>query len=149
MCLRVVERYAVCGCIYYVHGVDQCRQFGMLGHEVEDKVVLVGHSCQAHLATAYPEYYQQHDQTPHHTQQPETQATYHATTTAQYSTQSQTSADYSDYYNTSSYGVLPDNLPSQYGGAQASTTQPLAIGGRSYAFQGQYDSYQYSTGSSR
>ncbi|KAL7269360.1 hypothetical protein RUND412_007984 [Rhizina undulata] len=40
MCMRVVERFAVCKCIYYVHGVDQCSAYGRRGHEVQDKVVL-------------------------------------------------------------------------------------------------------------
>ncbi|KAF8460928.1 hypothetical protein BDZ91DRAFT_410212 [Kalaharituber pfeilii] len=48
MCLRIVERYAVCKCVYFVHGVDQCNSYGMRGHIVTDKIVLVGHSCRDH-----------------------------------------------------------------------------------------------------
>ena len=49
MCYRVVERYAVCGCVYFVHGVDQCGAYGQ--HQVQDRVVLVGHTCPNHAAS--------------------------------------------------------------------------------------------------
>ncbi|KAI5859044.1 hypothetical protein BZA05DRAFT_329765 [Tricharina praecox] len=49
MCLRVVERYAVCGCIYFTHGVDRCGAYGQ--HQVQDRVVLVGHTCPLHAAS--------------------------------------------------------------------------------------------------
>ncbi|KAI5781942.1 hypothetical protein EDC01DRAFT_235021 [Geopyxis carbonaria] len=52
MCIRVVERYAVCKCVYYVHGVDQCSAYGRRGHEVEDRTVLVGHTCPQHSGHA-------------------------------------------------------------------------------------------------
>ncbi|KAH8154974.1 uncharacterized protein LAJ45_01507 [Morchella importuna] len=32
MCMRVVERYAVCKCVYFTHGVDQCGAYGRRGH---------------------------------------------------------------------------------------------------------------------
>ncbi|KAI5821049.1 hypothetical protein BZA77DRAFT_236220, partial [Pyronema omphalodes] len=51
MCIRVTEIYAVCRCVYYVHGVDQCGSFGSPGHYIEDRSVLVGHSCPAHAAS--------------------------------------------------------------------------------------------------
>lgn len=52
MCIRVVERYAVCGCVYFVHGVDQCGAYGRRGHGIEDRIVPVGHTCPLH-ATGY------------------------------------------------------------------------------------------------
>lgn len=48
MCIRITERYAVCGCVYYVHGVDQCQSVGQHGHHVQEKVVLVGYACARH-----------------------------------------------------------------------------------------------------
>lgn len=50
MCIRVVERYAVCQCVYFVHGIDQCGAYGRRGHEVEDRTILVGHTCPQHAA---------------------------------------------------------------------------------------------------
>ncbi|KAF8540694.1 hypothetical protein BDD12DRAFT_641761, partial [Trichophaea hybrida] len=52
MCYRVIEVYAVCRCVYYVHGVDQCGAYGLPGHHVEDRTLLVGHTCPQH-ATGY------------------------------------------------------------------------------------------------
>jgi hypothetical protein len=46
MCIRIVEKYAVCGCIYHVHGVDACPAYGR--HEVADRVVQVGYACPRH-----------------------------------------------------------------------------------------------------
>ena len=53
MCIRVVERFAVCNCVYYVHGVDQCGAYGRRGHEIEDRNVPVGHTCPEHAAQGY------------------------------------------------------------------------------------------------
>ena len=50
MCIRVVEQFSVCRCVYYIHGVDQCNSYGMRGHYIEDKVILVGHSCRDHTS---------------------------------------------------------------------------------------------------
>jgi hypothetical protein len=47
MCMRVIEKYAVCGCIYHVHGVDACAAYGQ--HGVSDKVVQVGYACPTHM----------------------------------------------------------------------------------------------------
>lgn len=49
MCIKVIERYAVCRCLYYSHAVDPCPAFGR--HEVKLKEVLVGYACSNHLAT--------------------------------------------------------------------------------------------------
>ncbi|KAI5797338.1 hypothetical protein DFH27DRAFT_462484, partial [Peziza echinospora] len=48
MCFRLIERYAVCKCVYYVHGIDQCNSFGMHGHGIQDRTVLVGCTCPSH-----------------------------------------------------------------------------------------------------
>jgi len=61
MCLRVVERYAVCGCIYHVHGIDACSAYGR--HSVADRIVHVGYACPTHSRgpTSYTSYF---DRTP-------------------------------------------------------------------------------------
>ncbi|KAG8624061.1 hypothetical protein KVT40_009037 [Elsinoe batatas] len=46
MCIRVTEVYAGCKCIYYVHGIDACAQYGR--HPVEERVVYVGLNCPRH-----------------------------------------------------------------------------------------------------
>lgn len=46
MCIRVVERYAACHCIYHIHGVDACSSYGR--HPVTDRVIYVGYSCPRH-----------------------------------------------------------------------------------------------------
>lgn len=48
MCIRIVELFAVCKCVYHIHGIDQCNSYGMLGHQVQDKVILVGYACRQH-----------------------------------------------------------------------------------------------------
>lgn len=53
MCMRVVERYSVCKCVYFIHGIDQCSAYGRRSHEVEDRVVLVGHTCPDHSSHGY------------------------------------------------------------------------------------------------
>lgn len=50
MCIRIVEKYAVCGCIYHVHAVDACAAVGR--HPVSDKIIHVGYTCAAHAKTA-------------------------------------------------------------------------------------------------
>lgn len=52
MCIRLTERYAVCNCVYYVHGVDQCGAAGRAGHIIQERTVLVGYACAAHTAGA-------------------------------------------------------------------------------------------------
>ena len=49
MCIKVIERYAVCRCLYYSHAVDPCPSFGR--HEVKLKEVLVGYTCSNHSVT--------------------------------------------------------------------------------------------------
>lgn len=46
MCIKIVERYAVCKCVYYQHAVDPCRLYGQ--HPVNERTVLVGYSCPTH-----------------------------------------------------------------------------------------------------
>lgn len=48
MCYRLIERYAVCHCIYYVHAVDPCVLYGYKGHSVEDRTLFVGYLCSRH-----------------------------------------------------------------------------------------------------
>lgn len=49
MCIKVIERYAVCRCLYYTHAVDPCPAYGR--HEVKLKEVLVGYTCSRHSVT--------------------------------------------------------------------------------------------------
>ncbi|OAL50868.1 hypothetical protein IQ07DRAFT_404814 [Pyrenochaeta sp. DS3sAY3a] len=37
MCIRVVEKFPVCGCVYHTHAVDRCSYYGR--HSVVDKIV--------------------------------------------------------------------------------------------------------------
>ncbi|KAH7065214.1 hypothetical protein B0J12DRAFT_639505 [Macrophomina phaseolina] len=48
MCYQVVERYAVCRCLYHKHAIDPCAQYGQYGHSVQEKTVLVGYACNVH-----------------------------------------------------------------------------------------------------
>lgn len=48
MCYQVVERYAVCRCLYHKHAIDPCAQYGQYGHSVQEKTVLVGYACSVH-----------------------------------------------------------------------------------------------------
>lgn len=50
MCFKVVERFSVCGCLYFEHAVDPCEAYGQRGHVVQEKVVLVGYACEKHAA---------------------------------------------------------------------------------------------------
>lgn len=46
MCIRVIERYAVCRCVFYSHDVDPCPAYGR--HEVKLKEFWVGYTCSQH-----------------------------------------------------------------------------------------------------
>lgn len=48
MCYQIIERYAVCKCLYHRHAVDPCNNYGRPGHEVTEKTVLVGFVCPDH-----------------------------------------------------------------------------------------------------
>lgn len=48
MCILVVERYAVCKCLYYRHNIDMCAAYGTRGHAVRERTVLVGYCCEKH-----------------------------------------------------------------------------------------------------
>ena len=48
MCIKVVERYAVCRCIYFSHPVDVCPAYGRRGHYIKTHEVLVGYGCSRH-----------------------------------------------------------------------------------------------------
>lgn len=51
MCIKIVERYAVCQCIYTTHAVDPCSRVGLRDHNIILKEVLVGYTCPRHSAT--------------------------------------------------------------------------------------------------
>ncbi len=48
MCLQLVERYAVCGCVYHRHAVDQCAAANQRGHVVRVREIRVGYICPQH-----------------------------------------------------------------------------------------------------
>jgi hypothetical protein len=50
MCIQVVERYAACGCIYTVHGIDACALYGR--HPVTEQTIYVGYKCPSHSGRA-------------------------------------------------------------------------------------------------
>jgi hypothetical protein len=49
-CFRVVERYIVCRCLYYVHAIQRCS--GLCGPDevcrVHERTILVGYLCPQH-----------------------------------------------------------------------------------------------------
>lgn len=51
MCIKIVERYAVCQCIYTTHAVDPCSRVGLRDHTIILKEILVGYTCPRHSAT--------------------------------------------------------------------------------------------------
>lgn len=48
MCIKIVERYKICQCIYYSHAVDACPAYGKRGHSIKTKEILVGYTCDRH-----------------------------------------------------------------------------------------------------
>jgi len=48
MCYQIVERYAVCKCLYHKHAIDPCQNYGRPGHSATEKTVLVGFACPDH-----------------------------------------------------------------------------------------------------
>ena len=52
MCIKVIERYAICRCVYYSHAVDACPDLGERAHQVRVKEVLVGYTCSHHASSA-------------------------------------------------------------------------------------------------
>lgn len=48
MCYQLIERYAVCRCLYHRHAVDPCQLHGRRGHGIQEKTVLVGFACPNH-----------------------------------------------------------------------------------------------------
>ena len=52
MCRRITERYAVCGCIYLTHGIDQCPYHIQPDHQIREREVLVGYACSRHTSSS-------------------------------------------------------------------------------------------------
>ena len=48
MCIKIIERYAQCRCIYYSHAADFCGAKNSKGHKVKNREVLVGYTCSTH-----------------------------------------------------------------------------------------------------
>ncbi|CAC9892546.1 unnamed protein product [Aureobasidium pullulans] len=51
MCIQVVERYAVCRCIYHRHSLDPCAAYGSRSHGITERIVFVGYKCPSHTNT--------------------------------------------------------------------------------------------------
>ena len=51
MCVKIVERYGVCRCIYFSHPVDPCPAYGRRGHSIKTQEVLIGYTCSRHPVT--------------------------------------------------------------------------------------------------
>jgi len=51
MCIKIIERYAVCRCIYYSHTPDACPDYGIREHAVRIREVLVGYTCSVHSSS--------------------------------------------------------------------------------------------------
>lgn len=49
MCIKIVERYSFCRCLYYSHAIDPCPSYGK--HEVMFKEILVGSTCPSHSSS--------------------------------------------------------------------------------------------------
>ncbi|KAJ5496282.1 hypothetical protein N7463_008269 [Penicillium fimorum] len=54
MCYKVVERYSACKCLYFEHSIDPCSAYGQRGHQVQEKTVLVGYTCDRHSRRRTP-----------------------------------------------------------------------------------------------
>ena len=48
MCYQIIEKFAVCGCLYCKHAVDPCARYGLRDHTVQERVILVGYTCPRH-----------------------------------------------------------------------------------------------------
>ena len=56
MCYRLVERFSVCGCVYYKHAVDRCAAYNQSGHMIQEKIIPVGYACADHSEPAQGSY---------------------------------------------------------------------------------------------
>ena len=56
MCIKIIERYAVCKCIYYSHSIDACPAYGRRDHPVRTREVLVGYTCSKHSVNGSQSY---------------------------------------------------------------------------------------------
>jgi hypothetical protein len=50
MCYQIVERYAVCQCLYHMHAIDACSSYGHRAHTITVKTILVGYTCPTHAS---------------------------------------------------------------------------------------------------
>lgn len=48
MCYQILEVYASCKCLYYIHPVDKCAASGRPGHKVARRTIPVGYLCSTH-----------------------------------------------------------------------------------------------------
>lgn len=50
-CIQVIEKYSVCGCLYYIHPVDVCTR--LVDHHIpEERTVIVGFACPSHTTSS-------------------------------------------------------------------------------------------------
>jgi hypothetical protein len=64
MCYQVVERYAVCRCLYHRHAIDPCQSYGQRNHYAQEKTVLVGYACPRHAIRRTEEHVSYQDRAP-------------------------------------------------------------------------------------
>ncbi|KKK19961.1 hypothetical protein P175DRAFT_0531709 [Aspergillus ochraceoroseus IBT 24754] len=55
MCYQLIERFSVCGCLYFQHAIDPCTAYGQRGHQIQEKTVLVGYACPRHTGKRAPD----------------------------------------------------------------------------------------------
>lgn len=52
MCIQVVERYKLCGCLFRKHQVDACSNYRRRGHVGQIREVKVGYTCPQHASSS-------------------------------------------------------------------------------------------------
>jgi hypothetical protein len=52
MCIKIVEKFAACGCIYHTYPIDPCPRYGKSGHKTQIIETQVGYACQHHSREA-------------------------------------------------------------------------------------------------
>ena len=59
MCKQTIERYKLCGCVRYVHLLEQCLDWHLVEHKLQVVECFIGYGCPYHLI--HPEYFIPYD----------------------------------------------------------------------------------------
>ena len=51
MCIRLIEVYAACHCLYFEQEVQPCASYGQKGHVITVQYIPVGYLCESHART--------------------------------------------------------------------------------------------------